>query len=141
MFIIEKVSENDKALYEKIFPYHFYMGLSEWLSDKENGRFIVCHGKIGVETPVFFYMWFKETLISFSICLTEYFDDSIIRCKISAELDSCKQDIEHLIRSEYQLIKRICSEPCLPANLSNHSFEFKVSEPYILWCHKEMKAL
>ena len=54
MFVFEKVSENDKELYEKICKRSWFENLSKWCADRERGYYIICTGKRGPETPYFF---------------------------------------------------------------------------------------
>lgn len=65
MFIVEEVTPKDKELYKKIAGHSYFEGLSKWCVDRNNDIFIVCIGKHGIETPVFFICVSKVIYLSF----------------------------------------------------------------------------
>lgn len=85
MFVREKVSENDKELYEKIAGGHWHKNFSSWITDRQQNIFIVCSRKRGVETPVIFYMCFKQKPVELWIWEIKY-GYKMIDVRIPSEL-------------------------------------------------------
>ena len=125
MFVREKVSENDKELYEKIVGFHWHEKYSDWITDRQQNIFIVASGKCGVETPVIFYMCFKQKRLEFRIWEADY-RYKIIDVIIPSELKNDEAEIESVIRCAYHETNGLTDLWSLPAKIDDCTFEFKI---------------
>ena len=112
MFVLEKVPAKDRFFYEEIKGL-WYKDLSSWCADRENNIFIVCSGKMGVETPVIFYMYFKNCILEFWIWEIEY-RYRVITVKIPSVLEDYRSEIENTIKLAYAQTNGLCGV-CLSA--------------------------
>ncbi len=124
MYVIERVSEKDKEKYERIARSNWDEKYSRWAIDRQKDIYIVCTGKRGVETPVIFYMWFKQMKVEFWIWEAEY-KYSIIDVRIPPELNNNRLEIEKAIRCAYFETNGL---PCpwdLPSSIDDCTFKFE----------------
>lgn len=105
MFVLEKVSENDKELYEKICKRSWFEELSTQCADRERGYYIICTEKRGVETPYYFYMNYKDEVIEIwvwdlsDIYRSDGFEDIVVWIPDSLSNDT--DDIARIIRNAH----------------------------------------
>ena len=123
MFVLEKVPAKDRFFYEEIKGL-WYKDLSSWCADRENNIFIVCSGKMGVETPVIFYMYFKNCILEFWIWEIEY-RYRVITVKIPSVLEDYRSEIENTIKLAYAQTNGLINLWSLPFSIDGHTFEFK----------------
>lgn len=126
MFVKENVIEQDKELYAKIAYSRWNEKYSDWIIDRDREIYIVCSGKRGVETPVIFYMLFRQMKIEFWIWEIEYQPSSIF-VKIPLELIENKSEIENAIREAYYDTDGLIDTWSLPSSIDNNIFEFKIN--------------
>ena len=125
MFLKENVIEQDKEIYDKIAYYCWDEKYSNWIIDKEKEIYIVCSGKRGVETPVIFFMLFRQMKIQFWIWEYEYQPSSIV-VRIPSELIGNESEIENVIREAYYDTNGLINTWSLPSNIDNNIFEFEI---------------
>lgn len=103
MYIYEKVTEQDKELYEKVSGFWFDKRWSKWCVDREHEIYIVCEGKHGVETPVVFNICFKAHLFKFMIPEPDiqYGGEPEVIVRIPADLESDRSAIEDMIKRAF----------------------------------------
>ncbi len=126
MFVYEKVTEQDKVLYEKISGLWYDKRLSEWCIDREYEIYIVCIGKHGVETPVVFNICFKNHLFEFIIPEPDILYGNIpkVYVRLPAALASDCSTIEKVIKRAFRETTGISHYGSLPRNIDDHTFDF-----------------
>ncbi len=127
MFVYEKVTEQDKELYEKVSGFWYHEGLSKWCVDRENRIYIVCIGKHGVETPVVFRILFKDHLFEFIIPEPDilYGNKPEVYVRLPAVLASDSSAIEEVIKRAFRETIGISHYGSLPRNIDDHTFDFE----------------
>ena len=125
MFVLEKVPEKDRFLYEQICG-RWYKDVSKWCADRKNNAFIICTGKRGVETPVIFSMYFKNCIPEFWIWEIEY-RYNVIDVKIPSILKGSQKEIEDTIKLAYAQTNGLSNFYSLPVSIDSHTFEFKTA--------------
>lgn len=125
MFVREKAEMEDRALFEQIAGCRWNATYSRWSADRAQNIYIVDTGKRGVETPVIFHMYFQNHRIEFWIWEVEY-RYKVIDVKIPSALQHAQTEIEQTIRRAYRETDGFTNLWSLPADIADHSFEFKI---------------
>ena len=122
MYVSERVAEKDKEIYERLYRYNWDEKYSHWVTDRQKDIYIVCTGKRGVETPVIFYMQFKQMKVEFWIWEAD-FKYSDINVRIPPELNNDKTEIENEIRCAYFETNGLMWD--LPSSIDDCTFKFE----------------
>lgn len=106
MFVLEKVSVNDKELYEKVKKNRWHEKYSRWCADRERGYYIICIGQRGgSESPYYFRMNYKDEIIEidvYDLSDISWSDGSAdIWVYIPGSLSNDKDDIARIIRDAH----------------------------------------
>lgn len=127
MYIYEKVTEQDKELYEKVSGFWFDKRWSKWCVDREHEIYIVCEGKHGVETPVVFNICFKAHLFKFMIPEPDiqYGGEPEVIVRIPADLESDRSAIEDMIKRAFRETTGISDYGSLPRSIDGYTFNFE----------------
>ncbi len=129
MFVYERVDKQDKELFEKVSGRWYDERYSQWRVDRDNGIFIVCIGKHGVETPVVFYMLYKNFRFKFYIPEPDilYGNKPTVYVKLPEILYQERAVIETTIKRAFCETSEEENYGSLPRTIDDHIFDIQIA--------------